>query len=219
MIRKLPKGLASSADEVGSGKLFAPSAARNAHAICDLVAEFAPGSGPALELASGTGQHAVALAQRCPGLTWQPTETDPARRASIDAYAAESGLSNILPGRSLDAAQPGWGSTWSGQVLVFLANLLHLISEPEARTVIAEAAAALAPGGRLVIYGPFLRAGELTSEGDAAFDARLRSSDPEIGYKDDFDMLDRMTEAGLDVVAAVEMPANNLALIGERPRH
>jgi len=81
---------------------------------------------------------------------------------------------------------------------------------------IHEAARALAPGGRLVIYGPFMRAGELTSDGDASFHAGLIARDPAIGYKDDFDMMDLIQGAGLDMAEVIEMPANNLALVAQK---
>lgn len=131
------------------GRLFAPSAARNLEAICDLVARHAPAQGGALELASGTGQHVVALAQRLPGLRWQPSDIDPARRASVDAYAATAGLDNLHPALTLDATAPGWGAQVAGQDLVVLVNLLHLVSTPEAQVLISETASALAPGGGL----------------------------------------------------------------------
>ena len=62
-----------------------------------------------------------------------------------------------------------------------------------------------------------MRAGELTSEGDARFHATLTAQDPEIGYKDDFDTIDLMQDAGLELVQVLEMPANNLALVAEKP--
>ncbi len=202
--------------ERGEGaRLTAPAASRNAQALGDLLAEVAPARGRALELASGTGQHVADWAARFPGLFWQPTEPDAERRASIDAWT--DGLENVAPAIALDAVRPGWAADHAGQDLVVLVNLLHLISAPETETLIAEAARALAPAGRFVIYGPFLRAGELTSEGDARFDATLRAQDPEIGYKDDFDVMDLMQGAGLEMVLVVEMPANNLALVAERP--
>ena len=68
-----------------------------------------------------------------------------------------------------------------------------------------------------MIYGPFMRGGELTSDGDTAFHARLTAWDGEIGYKDDFDTLDMMQGAGLEIVMVVEMPANNLALVAGKP--
>ena len=201
----------------GGARLVAPSAARNLAPICDLLAEVAPAQGTALELASGTGQHVVALAARLPGLIWQPTEIDPERRASISAWLDEAGLPNTRPPLALDACAPGWGRDHGGQALVFLSNLLHLISTPRAETLIDEAALALAPGGRLVIYGPFMRAGDLTSDGDRAFHASLIAHDPDIGYKDDFDIMDIIQAAGLEMVRVVEMPANNLGLVAHRP--
>lgn len=214
-VRSVPDAASVAAPE--DGKLFAPAAARNCGVLCDLLAEVAPARGRALELASGTGQHAVAYAARLPGLTWQPSEVEDIRLASIQAYAEEAALANTLPPVQIDATAPGWGAAHADQDLIVLVNLLHLISAREARTLIREAATALAAGGRFVIYGPFLRGGELTSDGDRAFHAALSAHDPEIGYKDDFDVIDWLHGAGLELLQAVEMPANNLALVAEKP--
>ena len=214
-LRHLPpvQGYAS-AD--AKGRLFAPSAARNLDPLGDLLAEIAPTSGTALELAAGTGQHSVAFAARLPGLTWTPSDVDPARRASVAAYRSEAGLPNLAEPVAIDATESGWGTEHHVQSLVLLSNLLHLISTPEARTLIREAATALAPGGLFVIYGPFMRAGELTSEGDRSFHARLVEADPEVGYKDDFDVIDWLQCAGLELEHAIEMPANNLVLAARK---
>lgn len=217
-VRSVPGG-ASVANPDG-GKLFAPSAARNLASLCDLLAQVAPQVGTALELASGTGQHVVGYAACLPDLIWQPSEVDPARRASIDAYVAEVELDTIRPAIALDATTPGWGQKLRQNMapidLVVVSNLLHLISTPEAQTLVKEAAACLAPAGRLVIYGPFSRAGELTSDGDVAFHASIIAHDPETGYKDDFDMLDWAEAAGLTTCEVIEMPANNLALVFQK---
>jgi len=213
MTRKLslPDAPASADD----GRMHAPSAARNIGFICDLVAHHAPETGHALELASGTGQHVTALANRLPNLTWQPSDIDAQRRTSIDAHAA--GLGNVLLAISLNATAPGWAAENGNKDLILLVNLLHLISESEAQTVVSEAAKALAPGGVLILYGPFLRDGEVTSDGDATFHASLRAQDPEIGYKDDWDVIDWLNAAWLDLVQVIEMPANNLSFIARRP--
>ena len=208
---------ASIANAGEAGRLHAPSAERNADAIRDLVKDHAPARGRALEIASGTGQHVVTLARALPGLAWQPSDVDAARRVSIDAWAAEAGLANIAPAIALDATAAGWANAHSGQDLILLVNLLHLISTPEARLLIRETAQALAPGGRFILYGPFLRDGETTSEGDARFHASLRAQDPEIGYKDDWEVIDWLHGAGLELVEVVEMPANNLAFVARRP--
>ena len=199
-----------------NGRLYAPSAARNVQAIADLIAHVAPPPGKALELASGTGQHICAFAARFPDMTWQPSEIDEVRRASITAYAKDSGLTNIAPVIALDATAPGWGAENGGYSLILLSNLLHLISDDEAETLVTEAAKALTPGGLLLVYGPFMRDDELTSDGDREFHQSLQAQDPEIGYKSDFDVIDWGVEAGLDVADVVEMPANNLSLIWRR---
>ncbi len=213
--RRLPES-ASFASPVEGARLHAPSAERNANAIAAVLEQYAPRTGQALEIASGTGQHVVQFARTLPDLIWQPSDIDPERRESIDAWASESGLPNLRPAVALDAAQPGWGSTLHEQDLILLVNLLHLIREDEAKTVVTQAARALNPNGRLMLYGPFRRAGELTSEGDVRFNASLRAADTQIGYKDDFDVIDWLHGAGLALVDVIEMPANNLCLIAQR---
>ncbi|MET4103017.1 SAM-dependent methyltransferase [Roseovarius sp. MBR-78] len=210
--RPLPP-MASVAHPGEGAKLHAPSAERNAGPISDALCRIAPGVGRALELASGTGQHVVAFARAMPGLAWQPTEIDPARRASIDAHAAEAGLANLHPALPLDATEPGWGAAHAGQDLILLVNLLHLISTPEAQTLIREAGRALAPGGCLALYGPFLREGRATSEGDARFHASLAAQDPEIGYKDVAEVATWLSDAGLAPQPPRAMPANNLFVV------
>lgn len=195
------------------GRLHAPAADRNANAIAEVLRAHAPARGRALEIASGTGQHVVAFAAALPGLHWQPTEIDADRRQSIDLWRADAARDNIAPAIALDATLPGWAETHRGQDLVLCVNLLHLVSTPEARVLVAEAARALAAGGCLVIYGPFLRGGVPTSEGDAAFDAGLRQGDPEIGYKSDDTLREWLDAAGLTGIRQIEMPANNLIFV------
>jgi SAM-dependent methyltransferase len=214
--RPLPE-TASVAHPVSGARLSAPAAERNASAITQALQDIAPPSGRALEIASGTGQHVIAFARALPGLIWQPSEIDAARRASIDAYAGDAALSNLRPAIALDATAKGWGVTHGDQNLIVLINLLHLISAPEAQTLIRETAHALAPSGRFALYGPFLREGKATSEGDARFDASLRAQDPEIGYKDLAEVTKWFCAAGLDPVKTLEMPANNILLVTERP--
>jgi hypothetical protein len=197
-------------------KLHAPSAARNADALCRLLKEHAPETGAALEIASGTGQHVVAFARATPGLVWRPTEIDPVRRASIDAYRAEANLTNLRPAAALDATVPGWSTAQDGKALIVLVNLLHLIPEEAARTVVTEALAALSPRGRFILYGPFLRDGRTTSAGDAQFHQQLAAANPAIGYKDDRQIQTWLGAAGATSVERIEMPANNLAFVAQR---
>jgi len=199
------------------GRMSAPSAQRNRAAIVEVVSDHAPGSGRALEIASGTGEHVVAMAVAMPGLHWQPTDIDAQRRRSTDAWVAAEGLDNVAPAGHLDAAVPGWATPGPPCDLIVLVNLLHLIPAPAARTVLTEIGGALAPGGTALIYGPFLRNGQATSEGDRAFDASLRAQDSAIGYKDAGWVRDVMSTAGLTCAEEREMPANNLAFAFRKP--
>ncbi len=216
MTVKLPPS-ASVATPISGQKLVAPAAARNAAVLTQLLVNVAPKTGAALEIASGTGQHVVQFAAALPDLHWQPSDVDPARIASIDAFSEESELANIAPAIALDATVPGWAEGQKDTALILLINLLHLISASQAQTLITEAGKALASDGTLILYGPFKRSGALTSEGDQKFDADLRGADPLIGYKDDLDILRWLGDAGLTEIETQAMPANNLAFIARKP--
>ncbi|MEX0339950.1 MAG: DUF938 domain-containing protein [Arenibacterium sp.] len=196
--------------------MSAPAAERNAAVIGDLVARVAPQNGRALELASGTGQHIVHLTERLPHMLWQPSEVDPTRLASINAYIDDSDRQNILPPVELDATAPSWSAKHAGFELILLVNLLHLVSDHEAKTLIGEAALAASDTGLILLYGPFKRNGELTSHGDKRFHASLTGEDPEVGYKDDQDILAWLRNVGFHHIEMVDMPANNLAFCARR---
>ena len=206
--------IASTTDK--TEKLHAPSAERNAADICALLHTNSPPSGEALELASGTGQHIVALATAMPNLRWQPTEVDESRLKSIAVYLDESELSNTRPPFALDATKAGWDKSVEAKDLIVLVNLLHLLSGIEANTLISEAMKTLKSGGKLFLYGPFKRSGQLTSDGDIEFDANIRANDPDTGYKNDQDIITVAESAGLTFLQSVEMRANNLALLFQK---
>lgn len=209
MIRRLD--LPDAPSPAGAGVLEAPAAARNLDPIRRVLVPNLPRQGRVLELAAGTGQHVAAWAAHRPDLTFLPTEPDADRRASIDARCA--GLSNVAPATALDACRPGWSAALDAPVeAILLVNLLHLISDAEMAVLLDEATQALAPGGLFAIYGPFLRGHAPVSDGDRAFDARLRAQDPAIGYKDRDVVVATLDVLGL-TVRAIEMPANNLMLL------
>lgn len=194
----------------------APSAARNLEPIADVLARYLPAAGHVLELASGTGQHVVALAARFPALHWQPSDIDPAALASIAARREQAPRANLARPVRLNGCVPGWAAVHGPVDGVCLTNLLHLISQPETDILLAEVAAALAPGGTFCLYGPFRREGALISDGDRAFDASLRAQDPAIGYKDIDAIAASLALHGAAEVARHAMPAGNLMLITQR---
>ncbi len=216
MSARLPPS-ASVAAPTDGPRLSAPAALRNLVPLRELLVKHAPRSGRALEIASGTGEHVAAFAAALPKMYWHPTEPDATRRASIDAHVTDAGLGNVARAVALDATAVGWAQDHPANDLIVLINLLHLIAMPQVRTLINEAALALAPGGVLILYGPFKRNGKLTSAGDARFDEELRTADPDIGYKDDLDIAALLSDAALSPIDSTDMPANNLAFIARKP--
>jgi len=206
---------ANNAELGEDGRQFAPSTPRNKDPILDLLRSRLGNSGRFLEIASGTGEHIVHFAAHMPKWRFQPTDLDVDRLPSIQAWIDHTGVTNVAAPVALDAAQTGWGKTVEVDA-ISMCNLFHLISEADAKCILAECAHALAIGGRLIIYGPFMRDGELTSEGDQRFHASITNHNPLLGYKDDFDVLDWIETVGLTPQEVVEMPANNLSFIAVR---
>ena len=209
---KLPH-TASVAVSQGDGRLFAHSAERNSAPIVNLIKRIAPEPGNALEIASGTGQHIVQLALSLPNIIWSPSDVEGERLKSISAWVESENLLNIKPPMYLDATETGWAKSLPKSNFILLVNLLHLISWDETETLISELSIALKTKGIALVYGPFMRNGQLISEGDKNFHTSLIQTDPDIGYKNDLEMLTLFSNSGLVHLETVEMPANNAAFV------
>ncbi|WP_224825316.1 DUF938 domain-containing protein [Cognatishimia sp. MH4019] len=196
-------------------RLVSPSAARNAGPILAILERIAPPSGRALEIASGTGEHVLHFAHAMPEIDWQPSDVDPERLASIEDWARDHYGNNLLSPIALDATEPGWAMAHDPFDLVVLINLLHLISDTAAEAVLDGIAEALEDNGTALIYGPFLRNGQTTSDGDATFHAKIQADDAEAGYKDIEIITAYLQELDL-AVTCQKMPANNIALIAQK---
>ena len=195
-------------------KQFSPSAARNTEPILAALRSRLPETGRALELASGTGQHIVALAEAFPAVEWTPSDPEPAARASIAAHVREAALANLHPPRDLDATQPWWAeSVELGLNGIVAINLLHISPWEATLGLLSGAGQLLTPEGRLVIYGPFARSGDYLSQSNVQFDASLRYRDPGWGLRDVDDVAVAARAEGLELAEVIAMPANNLMLV------
>jgi len=129
------------------------AAARNREAILAALARRLPRPATVLEIGSGTGEHAIFFAARLPWITWRPSDPDPASLASIDAWAEEAGLSNVLPPLRLDLLARAWrGQRCDALVAV---NVLHVAPPGAAEALLEGAGEVLPRGGRLFVAGPF----------------------------------------------------------------
>ena len=192
-------------------KRHAPATARNSEPLAEVLAGELPNEGLVLEIASGTGEHAVFMARRFPALDWQPSDCATDALHSVDAWAQEAGLANLRPAIALDAAAGEWPVEQADAILCV--NMVH-ISPWQATVGLFEGAGrVLASGAPLILYGPFLEADVDPAPSNLAFDESLKTRDPAWGLRNVAD-LDALAEArNLNRTAHHEMPANNLVLV------
>lgn len=189
----------------------APAAERNRDAILAVLARVLPKRGVVLEIASGTGQHAVHCAAALPDIVWQPSDPDAASRESIAAWRAHAGLPNLNAPLCIDVTRGDW---CIGKVAAIVCiNMIHIAPWEAAEALVRGAAERLDAGGVLYLYGPFRRNGAHTAPSNEAFDAQLRATDSRWGVRDMEAVEALARKAGFTLAETVAMPANNFSLV------
>lgn len=191
----------------------APAALRNREPIAEVLREWLPDHGLVLEIASGTGEHAVHFADRFPTLDWQPTDVHEDALSSIAEGREEAGLPNLRPALQLDAAAPEWPIEAADAVLSI--NMVHISPWASALGLIQGAARLLQLNLPLILYGPWLKDDVATAAGNIAFDADLRRRDPQWGLRR-VENFAAAAERHFVLVATRSMPANNMMLLFRR---
>jgi len=202
-------------------RLVFPATARNREPIANVLSDWLPASGAVLEIASGSGEHAVAFQTRFPGIRWQASDPDPQHRRSIDAWIASSGLSARMPtALDLDVLKQPWDlpeSVVTDLAALVCINLLHISPADCTRSLLEQAERLLPQAAPLIIYGPFKRGGCHTSESNADFDQSLKERNPCWGVRDLEWVLELATEQNaFELEACISMPANNLSIVLSR---
>jgi hypothetical protein len=196
-------------------RLYFPAAARNREPILEVLRRHLPPRGLVLEVASGSGEHVVHFARACPHLAFQPSDPDQAHRASIDAWTAALGLSNVRPAIDLDVTGEAWPVEAAGAVVCI--NMIHIAPWSAAVGLMRGAGRILPPGGLLYLYGPYKRGGRHTAPSNEAFDANLRVQSPEWGVRDLEAVAELGAAHGFAEPIVAPMPANNLSLVFKKP--
>jgi SAM-dependent methyltransferase len=189
---------------------FAPATERNREPIAQVLRDLLPASGTLLEVASGTGEHAVHFARLFPGLDWQPSDADPEALASIRAWRESAGLRNLREPIKLDAAAH-WPEIEADAILCV--NMVHISPWAATEGLMRGAGRLLAAGARLILYGPYRRSEVPTAPSNEAFDASLRARNAEWGLRDLAAVRAEAEAHGLAFERLFEMPANNLILV------
>ncbi|MDR3097682.1 MAG: DUF938 domain-containing protein [Paraburkholderia sp.] len=195
-------------------RLTAPAAARNAAPILEVLRGALPARGMVLEIASGTGQHAVHFAAALPGIAWQPSDADPRARSSIAAWQVHAGLANLREPLDLDVRREPW-PVGAVDAIVCI-NMIHIAPWEAAVALMKGAGARIAAGGALVLYGPYRRGGAHTAPSNETFDADLRARDPSWGVRE-LEAVEALAQTeGFVCEAVVPMPANNFSVVFRR---
>jgi hypothetical protein len=193
---------------------FAPATQRNREAILAVLRDVLPAEGLVLEVASGSGEHAVHFAAAFPDLVFQPSDPDPAALASIDAWARDSRLPNLKPAMRLDATAREWPLARAGAILCI--NMVHISPWAATEGLIRHAAGLLATGAPLYLYGPYRQSGVPLAPSNAVFDDSLRRRNPKWGLRELDAVAALAAAAGFGGPQVTAMPANNLSVVFRR---
>jgi len=197
-----------------TSKRDAPATARNREPILGVLAPLLADGSLVLEVASGTGQHAVYFATEFPHVTWQPTDRDAENLATIEAWRAESAPPNLRGPLLLDVISDAWPIDRADAVTCI--NMIHIAPWEACEGLIRGAARVLSPGGFLFLYGPYRVAGVLSPESNVAFDASLRGRNPAWGVRELDDVTALAASHGFVRETVTNMPANNLSVVFRR---
>jgi hypothetical protein len=192
----------------------APAALRNREPIADVLRSWLPERGQVLEVASGTGEHAVHFARAFPELEWQPSDVHPDALESIRAWGRVSALANLRDPLIIDAAATQWPIGSAAAVLSI--NMVHISPWSAALGLIAGASQILPQGGPLILYGPWLKDDILTAPSNLAFDSDLRRRNPQWGLRRVEEFASAAQAGGFELTETKPMPSNNLMLLLRR---
>jgi uncharacterized protein DUF938 len=197
-------------------RLYHPLVARNREPILDVLRRVLPPRGLALEVASGSGEHAAFFAGALPSLSWQPTDIDANALASIAAFRANAGVPNLLAPLRLDVTSVSWPLDRADAIVN--CNMIHISPWAACEGLMVGADRVLPAGGVLYLYGPYRIDGRHTAPSNAEFDAYLRGQNAAWGIRDLAEVSGLAARHGLTLAETVPMPANNLSVIFRRTR-
>ncbi len=196
-------------------RLNFPATERNGKHIIRVLDDFIPNEGIALEIGSGSGEHVCAFASHFTDIDWVPSDPNPAHRASIGAWIAYLGLSNVGTPLDLDVTASTWCFTGRATLLLSI-NVIHIAPWEATIGLFRGASQILEQDGILYMYGPYMLDGQHTAPSNAAFDQNLRSRDSSWGIRDLSEITKVAEQFGLHYVDKFAMPANNYSVIFRR---
>ncbi len=196
-------------------KKYAPATQRNREPILEVLLRVLPTEGNILEIASGTGEHAVFFAPHFAPRLWIPSEYEPILKDSVIAWQQETSVDNLHPPLDIDARDSYWAieDLDMGVKAIVNINMIHISPWQSCLGLLAGARRILPSGGILYLYGPFKRNGEHTAPSNVSFDEALRDRSKQWGVRNLEDVAKIAKSSGLDLQEVVPMPANNFSVV------
>ena len=197
---------------------YAPATQRNREPIFEILSKVLVQKSNILEIASGTGEHAVYFASRLKSCRWIPSDPNPMSWDSIAAWKQIEAVDNIEQPLAIDVTQANWQQQVAELNIdaIVNINMIHIAPWQACLGLMTGARQILPSGGILYLYGPYKRNGEHTAPSNANFDRSLRDRNPEWGVRDLEAVVEAAAAQNLKLQQTIEMPANNLSVIFSR---
>ncbi len=197
-----------------------PAAERNRQFIVDVLERTLPDTGMVLEVASGTGQHAVYAAPKLSPRVWQPSDCYRDSLNMINDWSNAEPSTNLRAPLLLDVLEQPWPVETQAMTPAISAmvaiNMIHIAPWRCCEALLDGAQRILPPCGVLYLYGPFKQKGEHTSPSNADFDHSLKRRNLEWGIRDLEEVTLTAAERQLELIEVIPMPANNLSVVFKR---
>jgi len=200
--------------DIEGARLFSPSVGRNKGPISEVLVKHLTKGARVLEIASGTGEHAVHICGLRDDIIWQTSDPDDKSRASQNAWAKDC-PGQILPSLDLNTMSKNWGTGLDGFDVIYCANMIHIAPWEAALGLARGAADLLRPSGKLFLYGPFLE-GRETAPSNLQFDQSLKLRNPEWGVRKIDSVKHIFADTGFNMEARIVMPRENRLLIFQK---
>jgi hypothetical protein len=197
---------------------YAPATQRNREPILKILSEVLPTSSNVLEVASGTGEHAIFFASQLESCRWIPSDVNALVAESIIAWKNACPVGNLELPLLIDVTQDNWQQEVVEHQInaIVNINMIHIAPWQACLGLMAGAAKILPKDGILYLYGPYKRNGEHTSLSNANFDRSLRDRHPLWGVRDLEAVIAAAAAHNLNLQQVITMPANNLSVIFNR---